>query len=174
MSWPRTIELTVVRASCILVSTKSVALRQMKMKSTLLYLQTLSTRIGDNHKIITTNQNALWLEQVQRTTALPEEQTWGDSKPLATYNMITYPKLPSALRPVAHGLGIPVPKALVASKVQECVDSEPKDQFDTSFEVQSDAPKLFSQADLNDLVGDLELSKESAMLLGSRLKERAI
>ncbi|KAI6647077.1 hypothetical protein LOD99_8914 [Oopsacas minuta] len=88
-----------------------------------------------------------------------------------TKSRITYPNLPSALRPVAHGLRIPVPKALVASKVQECVDSEPEDQFDTSFEVQSDAPKLFSQKDLNDLVRDLDLSKESAMLLGSRLKE---
>ncbi|KAI6647804.1 hypothetical protein LOD99_8519 [Oopsacas minuta] len=89
-----------------------------------------------------------------------------------TISRITYPNLPSALRSVAHGLGIPVPKPLVASKVQECVDTEPEDQFDTSFEVPSDAPKLFSQEDLNDLVRDLDLSKESALLLGSRLKER--
>ncbi|KAI6649952.1 hypothetical protein LOD99_6316 [Oopsacas minuta] len=90
---------------------------------------------------------------------------------LKTKSRITYPNLPSALRPVAHGLGIPVPKALVAS-VQECVGSEPEDHFDTSFELQSDAPKLFSQEDLNESVRDLDLSKESTMLLVSRLKER--
>ncbi|KAI6658728.1 hypothetical protein LOD99_10941 [Oopsacas minuta] len=70
--------------------------------------------------------------------------------PKKTKSRITYLNLPSALRPVAHGLGILVPKALVASKVQDCVDSESEDQFDTSFEMQSDTPKLFSQEDLND------------------------
>ena len=33
-------------------------------------------------------------------------------------------------------------------------------------------PQLFDQAELNDLIRDLGLSKESSQLLGSRLKEK--
>ena len=89
---------------------------------------------------------------------------------IKTKSRIIYPNLPSALRPVAHGLEIPVHKCPIASEVHEFIENEPEDQLDTYFEVQSDAPKLFSQEDLNDLVRDLDLSKESVMFLGSRLK----
>ena len=37
---------------------------------------------------------------------------------------------------------------------------------------QSDEPQLFTQAELNDLVKELDLPKSSAELLGSRLKEK--
>ena len=37
---------------------------------------------------------------------------------------------------------------------------------------EDDQPVILTQAELNDLIGDLNLSKESAQLLGSRLKEK--
>jgi hypothetical protein len=44
--------------------------------------------------------------------------------------------------------------------------------FELSPELDRKTPVLFCQAELNDLVRDLALSKESAELLGSRLKEK--
>ena len=49
----------------------------------------------------------------------------------------------------------------------DCIDS------DKSFEEQEEPkPQPFSQADLNDLVRDLSLSKQQSELLASRLQER--
>ena len=51
--------------------------------------------------------------------------------------------------------------------------SEESDRCE-NFEVssQSNDPQLFTQAELNDLVRELDLPKSSAKLLGSRLKEK--
>ena len=44
---------------------------------------------------------------------------------------------------------------------------------DSNFAISdSEEPKLFNQSDLNDLVRELNLSKDGAQLLASRLKER--
>ena len=43
---------------------------------------------------------------------------------------------------------------------------------DEDYVVEAEPPQLFSQSELNDLLRDLSLSKESSELLASRLKEK--
>lgn len=85
---------------------------------------------------------------------------------------LQYPDLPSARRPVAHCEELPVPACRElpdsddeASTAYEGGDTEEE------YEIQ-DGPQPFLQCELNDLVRDLSLSKTSAELLASRLKEK--
>lgn len=85
---------------------------------------------------------------------------------------ICYPNMQSALRPVPHGPGIPVPvPPHNFDDLPEPSESE-SEQLDDEFQVEDCGPQQFSQEELNDLVRDLGLSKESAELLGSRLQEK--
>jgi hypothetical protein len=75
---------------------------------------------------------------------------------------IFYPNLPSAIRPVPHGRGIPVP---VPPEILEYtpVDSDKEDtDSDQDFQCdpRSTEPELFSQSELNDLVRDSGLRKD--------------
>lgn len=90
-------------------------------------------------------------------------------------NLISYPNLQSALRPVPHDEHIPVPDPpeTLQSLSMTSSDSEcevPDAKSDCEFE--SIKPRLFEQNELDDLVRDLRLTKEKAELLGSRLKEK--
>lgn len=89
---------------------------------------------------------------------------------------IFYPNLPSALRPVAHDDSIPIP---VRKNIADCMtetesSSESDDDTDTDeyVPVKAQIPETFSQAELNDLIRDLNLPKISAEILGSRLKAK--
>jgi len=86
---------------------------------------------------------------------------------------IEYPNLPSAMRPVPHGDGleVPVPPRTLDETLtdSESGSSDIDDSYESSY---SRTPQLMSQCDLDDLVRDLDLPKESAELLGSRLHER--
>ena len=93
---------------------------------------------------------------------------------------ITYPDVRSAIRPVPHSEEIPVP----VFKTLDGHSSESSD--DSCDEAQAEAvisscdeglepdrgPQTFNQAELNDLVRDLDLPKASAELLASRLNEK--
>ena len=83
-----------------------------------------------------------------------------------------YPNIPSALRPVPHGPGIPVPVA----PAREAPDGDAADQGTSrEFFPATDSPRepeLFTQGELNDLVRDLQLSKAKAELLASRLRQK--
>jgi hypothetical protein len=86
---------------------------------------------------------------------------------------IVYPNLPSAICPVPHGPGIPVP---VPPEILEDtpVDSD-KEDIDRDQDFQCDpcsTSPAFSQSELYDLVRDLGLPKDSAEVLGSRLKSK--
>ena len=97
-----------------------------------------------------------------------------------------YPDLESARRPVPHCEEVPIP---VCSSLPKLVsnddlfaeteeinsdDSNYSDSMsDTAAEWQSKV-KPFSQSQLNDLVGDLALSKEASEVLASRLSEHGI
>lgn len=88
-------------------------------------------------------------------------------------NKIVYPSPPSALRPVPHGEGLPVPKPPSVLPASDSSSDSAECLSDVDFRVEQDnSPKLMSQADLDDLVRDLNLSKDSAELLASRLQER--
>ena len=88
---------------------------------------------------------------------------------------VTYPSLSSAIRPVPHSNELPVPVFQKDRHTQHREsDSDVIDEnvgYDPNF-VQESVPKTFSQSELNDLVLDLSLSKESAELLASRLNEK--
>ena len=79
----------------------------------------------------------------------------------------------SALRLVPHGPGIPTPQAPQSSENLPLSESESEESSSDECQVGgSSGPPQFSQAELNDLTRDLELSKQSAELLGSRLQKK--
>ena len=86
--------------------------------------------------------------------------------------------MPCALRPIPHGPGVSIPLPLRVLETVENSVSEKSwsdSQLTESSEYQCDddqQPKPFNQAKLNDLVRDLNLSKASALILGSRLKAK--
>ncbi|KAJ8713010.1 hypothetical protein PYW08_008314 [Mythimna loreyi] len=93
-----------------------------------------------------------------------------------------YPDLESARRPLPHSEEVPVPTYCSTSESSQ--EPNPSQELNPSQEnnkVNSDSdfegsnftePKPFTQKELNDLIRDLELSKESAEVLASRLKEK--
>ena len=87
---------------------------------------------------------------------------------------IKYPDLPSAIRPIPHSADLPPP---LFTSLPELVDepvsstSEGSSLEDDCYNPLADqSPILITPAFLNDLVRDLNLPKESAELLGSRLQ----
>lgn len=84
---------------------------------------------------------------------------------------IVYPSLESAIRPVPHSDDLPIP---VFRELETEVETPSTSYSDSGgSEVVLDcSPRQFSQADVNDLVRDLNLSKKASELLASRLRER--
>ena len=91
---------------------------------------------------------------------------------------IIYPNLPSAIRPVAHCDEIPIPIYKESNPDEEITDKSDKGMPDNEHQDKDYAEELisekFSQNELNDLVCDLALSKESSELLASRLAEKKL
>lgn len=90
---------------------------------------------------------------------------------------VIYPSLESAIRPVPHGPGLPIPTPPDDINVTEDFESddhigELQQQCDPDFVegVNINEPHFLTQEDLNDLVRDLGSSKNKAELLASRLK----
>jgi len=87
---------------------------------------------------------------------------------------VVYPDVPSAIKPVPHGPGIPIPKppgGISKMEFYSSTESEESEQDMWNAEQSSNEPKPLTQLQLNDLTRDLNLTKESAQLLGSRLRE---
>lgn len=85
-------------------------------------------------------------------------------------NNINYPNLKSAIRPVPHSTDIPIPvydSNMPQSEMDEYTDTEES----MSEKEISNYPHFVTQSDLNDLVRDLNLSKENSELLASRLRD---
>ena len=95
-------------------------------------------------------------------------------------NKITYPNIPSAIRPAPHSGEVPVPifKGLPSvdgidighdtNEIDSC-DTDMSEKFSQSEDCSSDTepflvPKPLPQAELNDLVRDLGLSKKATEL----------
>ena len=80
-----------------------------------------------------------------------------------------------ALHPVPHGPGIPTPQAPQSLDDLPSSESESGENSSDEFQVgHSSGPQQFSQAELNDLIQDLGLPKQSAELLESRLQEKIL
>ena len=78
----------------------------------------------------------------------------------------------SAIRPVPHSEIIPVPEPPVnvcfESRDEESCSTKENNDYD--LKLSSNKPHLISQGELNDLVKDLNLSKNQVELLGSKLQ----
>lgn len=96
--------------------------------------------------------------------------------------VIEYPNLPSAIRPVPHSdeLPIPNPPQEYTLDSDESPDDNVEDDLfqpstsqdpDFSAEVPGGEPHKINQRELSDLIRDLNLSKEKAELLASRLQQ---
>ena len=98
---------------------------------------------------------------------------------------IAYPSIPSATRPITHSHENPIPifkelldiPVLAGSLAQELATSASYPESldidnDIDYHECSSEPNRFNQEELSDQSCDLNLSKESAELLASRLKER--
>ena len=89
---------------------------------------------------------------------------------------VKYPNLPSAIRPIPHSdsLLVPTPPKsceLEAENEVEIEENKSSISNDPDFVLADAVPPRLSQAELSDLVRDLDLSQERAELLGSRLKQ---
>ena len=94
---------------------------------------------------------------------------------------LVYPNIPSAIRPVAHGDGLPVPETpgnfAVYSDEEDSVSSNSEEQQplvsrDAEYLPSTDSSNhKIREGELNDLIKDLELPKNRAELLASRLKQ---
>ena len=93
---------------------------------------------------------------------------------------IEYPDIPSAIRPVPHGEGLPVPDAPTSVSVESDEESGEEEEKDDSAGLQSNQnfdeahssrPHLITQGELHDLARDLQLPKNKAELLGSHLQQ---
>src|ERR1043165_5708572 len=94
---------------------------------------------------------------------------------------IQYCNIPSAMRPLPHDESMPVPKPPENVNFESDSESEKsasdagpsyvKGQGSSSSNSSTEEPHLITQADLNDLVRDLDLPKSKAQLLGSRLQQ---
>ena len=89
--------------------------------------------------------------------------------------MVVYPDILSAIKPVPHSPGVPVPSPPEKGELEEDMEGVKVEDTDISvtYEPTSNMtlPRLLIQSQLNDLTRDLGLSKENAQLLGSRLSE---
>ena len=113
----------------------------------------------------------VWREQKDHTTdcyfCLTQIQGYSQK----TKKNIAYPNLPSAIRPVLHSSELPIPKppsdlAVISDESAEC-STDLSTDFDPC--VSERRPHFITQEDLNDLVRDLNLSKDKSELLASRL-----
>ena len=93
---------------------------------------------------------------------------------------IIYPNISSAIRPVSHGIGIPIPEVPESFSLNfdESRETSASEMTDSSLSTashfgksSSQEPHLITQGELNDLVRDLELPKSKPELLGSRLQQ---
>lgn len=88
---------------------------------------------------------------------------------------VKYPDVPSATKPIPHSSDLPVPVPnvfTVCSSDTESIITTNAADSDEYRPQEVNQPVPFTQAELNDLTRDLNLSKESAQLLGSRLREK--
>lgn len=97
-----------------------------------------------------------------------------------TKSTVVYPNIPSALRPVPHGEGLPIPEPPLEYHVGSTDEDEGESTCSPGPSACSDqdflcgvssTPHKITQEELNDLVRDLDLSKNKAELLGSRLQQ---
>ena len=118
----------------------------------------------------------VWREQKDHVTDCYFCLTKTSGYTSKTKKLIKYPSLPSAIRPVSHDDSLPVPQPPADWTIADDDETVMGDEMrrdnvaDPDFQLESNEPHFITQAELNDLVRDLNLSKRQAELLGSRLQ----
>ncbi|GFY22855.1 uncharacterized protein TNCV_2181161 [Trichonephila clavipes] len=112
-------------------------------------------------------------DQMVTIHPVPTDCPYGELK---SSKDISYPTIiRSAIRPVSHGPDFPISSPPdTPDNILDDLDqiSHIRSDSDDGYDPSTNDPELFSQSDLNDLVRDLGLPKDTAEVLGSRLKER--
>lgn len=89
---------------------------------------------------------------------------------------IKYANVDSVSKPVCHSKTLPIPIPPIRKQQQDATHTPSSTTNQTTsssaYSHESGGPKLFSQADLDDFVRDLNLSKIASELCASRLKDR--
>ena len=96
---------------------------------------------------------------------------------------IVYPDLESARRPIPHDISLPIPipmpqqinfESEMVEDLEFAVEEVHTNYTDLNYVPEDEllAPQTFSQGESNDLIRDLDLFKEKAELLASRLKQK--
>ena len=163
------------------------------------YLAYFEVKVGDQdknwgpHQVYRTYVENLrqWTKQKRKTIGFAVPMVWREQEnhvddcyfcmtnvagfSSKSKGSIKYPYLLSAIRPIPHSADLPPPLfTSLPELVDEPVSSTSEESFleDNCYEPLADnkSPILITQAFLNDLVRDLNLPKESAELLGSRLQ----
>lgn len=89
---------------------------------------------------------------------------------------VKYANVSSVSMPLPHSPDIPVPKRFSSSSslssfMEEEDEAGPSNSGEVFVDEKSTEPHLINQSELNDLVRDLDLTKEKSEILGSRLKQ---
>ena len=90
---------------------------------------------------------------------------------------ISYAIIQSAIRPIPHRPGVPIPSPPdslddILDDHETLAQQADSDKDSDCYDPGTTNPIPFSQSELNDLVRDLGLPKDSAEVLGSRLKDK--
>ncbi|KAI6659655.1 hypothetical protein LOD99_14578 [Oopsacas minuta] len=89
---------------------------------------------------------------------------------------LVYPDLDSARRPIPHDISLPIPifKPQQIKIGSDMVEDVHADSTDANYVPEDELlePQTFTLGELNDLVRDLDLSKDKAELFASRLKQK--
>ncbi|GFY17823.1 uncharacterized protein TNCV_1075581 [Trichonephila clavipes] len=124
------------------------------------------------------DQDKSWAPHVVCSVCVEELRQWFKVQGFNLKNRkdISYPTiLRSAFRPVVHGPDLPIPSPPnTLDNILDDLDqiSHISSDSDDGYDPGTNDPELFSQSDMNDLVRDLGLPKDTAEVLRSRLKER--
>ncbi|GFW87880.1 uncharacterized protein TNCV_1359841 [Trichonephila clavipes] len=121
-----------------------------------------------------------WVPHVVCSMCVEELRQWfkvqGFSVFIKYRKDISYPTIiRSAIRPVPHGPDLPIPSPPdTLDNILDDLDqiSHISSDSDDGYDPGTNDPELFSQSDFNDLERDLDLPKDTAEVLGSRLEER--
>ncbi|GFU88574.1 uncharacterized protein TNCV_4442511 [Trichonephila clavipes] len=124
------------------------------------------------------DQDKSWAPHVVCSVSVEELRQWFQVQGFKLENRkdISYPTIiRSAIRPVPHRPDLPIP--LPPDTLDNILDDLEQTSYissnsDGGYYSGTNDPELFSQSDLNNLVRDLSLPKDTAEVLGSKFKER--
>ena len=84
---------------------------------------------------------------------------------------IVYPSIPASIVPVNHGPELPIPQPPTTHAISSTSSEDDNADFEVDIQYSSKDLNFPNQNELDDLTGNLGLTKAKAEILSSRLKE---